>query len=226
MDLHRQTLKLSYNPLNLFLRREKRHGLRIGYMEAALEGFYLNCIETGIHSNQLNTLLSGQYHCTGLDSIKKLLQSLLNEGDRRTYQLIVPYLLSTNSLQELEKVLNERFIGMDNLIRQGKNLYKFVKYTEYRKEPVIWINDLERGIIGWDMGQLVCLARTAQGCGYITKKEAWEYIEQAGALCAKTLHSQEEIDKSFLIGRAMKSGKLDEWDQALFHYSLIRKYGI
>ena len=113
---------------------------------------------------------------------------------------------------------------MERFIRQGKNLYKFVKYTEERRDPIIWINDLERGIDAWDMGILVNLARAAYEIGYITKGQAWEHIEQAGILCSEILRSPEEIDKSFLLGKAMKSEKIEDWDRLLLCYSLLAKY--
>lgn len=54
------------------------------------------------------------------------------------------------------------------------------------------------------MGLLVSLARASQACGHITKEKAWDYIEQAAKLCSLDLHTAEEIDKSFLLGKAMK----------------------
>lgn len=99
-----------------------------------------------------------------------------------------------------------------------------MKYTEERRDPIIWINDLERGIVGWDMGLLVGLVRSALGSGYITKEEAWRYIEQANTLCTDILHTPEEIDKSFLIGKAMKSEKIEDWDRFLSCYSRLDKY--
>lgn len=116
------------------------------------------------------------------------------------------------------------FPPLERFIRQGKNLYKFVKYTEERRDPIIWINDLEKGIIGWDMGLLVSLARASQACGHITKEKAWDYIEQAAKLCSLDLHTAEEIDKSFLLGKAMKSEKIEDWDRLLLCYSLLAKY--
>ena len=49
MKSHTKNLRFNHNPLNLILgTRKRKQGLRIGYMEAALDGFYLNCIETGV----------------------------------------------------------------------------------------------------------------------------------------------------------------------------------
>lgn len=219
-----RTVRFNPNPLNLFLGNEKKKGLRIGYMEATLNGFYINSMDTGVHPQKLSRLLSEDFHCTDTESVTGLFQFLINEGDRISYQIMLPYLLSTSNICEFEEIIHKRFFGVERFVQQGKNLYKFVKYTEERRDPIIWINDLERGVIGWDMGLLVGLVRAALGSGYITKEEAWEYIGQASALCAENLRTPEEIDKSYLLGRAMKSGRIEDWDRSLTCYSLLDKY--
>ena len=40
MKSHTKNLRFNHNPLNLILGTRKKQGLRIGYMEAALDGFY------------------------------------------------------------------------------------------------------------------------------------------------------------------------------------------
>ena len=224
METHIKTLRSNPSPLNLFLGSKRKKGLRIGYMEAALNGFYLNSIDTGVHPQKLSSFLSEDYHCADTESVTGLFQFLINEGDRISYQIMLPYLLSTSNICEFEEIIRERFFGVERFIQQGKNLYNFVKYTEERRDPIIWINDLERGIAGWDMGLLVGLVRAALGSGYIAKEEAWKYIEQANELCANDLLTAEEIDKSYLLGRAMKSGKIEDWDRVLSCYSLLDKY--
>lgn len=217
------TLRLSYSPLNFMLGAAKKRGLRIGYMESALRGFYLNSIDTGIQPPKLTSLLYDEYPYKIPDCINELFQFLIDEGDRASYQKMYPYLLSSNSLEEFENNICKQFLGAESLIQQGSNLFKFKKYAEYRREPLIWMNDIERGIICWDMGRLVCLARTALKYGYITLKEAWEYIELAGELSTNKLHSPQEIDKSFLIGWAMKTENINEWDRAMAYFSLIKQ---
>lgn len=224
METHARTIRFNPNPLNLFLGNERKKGLRIGYMEAVLDGFYLNSIDTGVHPQKLSRFLSEDFHCIDTESVTGLFQFLINEGDRVSYQIMLPYLLSTSNICEFEEIIHKRFFGVERFIQQGKNLYNFVKYTEERRDPIIWINDLERGVVGWDMGLLVGLVRAALGSGYITKEEAWEYIGQAGALCAADLRTPEEIDKSYLLGRAMKSGRIEDWDKSLTCYSLLDKY--
>ena len=207
MKSHTKNLRFNHNPLNLILGTRKKQGLRIGYMEAALDGFYLNCMETGVHPEKLSKLLSDKFHCTDAISSCQLFLFLINEGERASYSI------------------RERFYGVDRFIQQGRNLYKFKEYIEERGEPIVWINDLERGVIGWDMAQVVGLARAAKDCGYITKEQAWEYIEQASTLCSEILRTPEEIDKSFLIGGAMKSNKIEDWEELILCYSLLRNSG-
>lgn len=226
MNVDTTTLRLSYNPLNFLLGKAKRQGLRIGYMESALRGFYLNSLDTGIKSRKLTSLLCNEYPYNRPDCINDLFRFLINEGDRASYQKILPCILSSSSPKEFENNACEKFLGAKGFIHQGRNLFKFKKYAEYRREPIIWMNDIERGIIGWDMGLLVCLARTAFKCGHITSKEAWEYIELAGEKSASKLHSPQEIDKSFLIGWAMKTENINEWDRAMAYYSLIKHRNI
>ena len=224
MEAHIQALRINRNPLNLVLGTKRKLGLRIGYMEAALKGFYLNSIETGVHPQKLTRLLSEEFHCVDTESTNGLLQFLTNEGDRVPYQIMLPYLLSSDNINEFETIIHKRFFGVERFVRQGNNLYRFVKYTVERRDPIIWINDLERGIDAWDMGILVNLARAAYEIGYITKGQAWEHIEQAGILCSEILRSPEEIDKSFLLGRAMQSEKIEDWDRLLSCYLLLDKH--
>ena len=222
MKLHTKSLRFNHNHLNLILYDRRKQGLRIGYMEAALNGFYLNCIKTGVHPQQLAQLLSEKFHCIDTISSSQLFLFLINEGNRSSYAIMLPYLLSTENLQQFENTIRERFYGIDRFIQQGRNLYNFKEYIEERGDPIVWINDLERGVIGWDMAQVVGLARAAKDCGYISREQAWEYIEQASAACAEILRTPEEIDKSFLIGGAMKSNKIEDWEELILCYSLLR----
>lgn len=218
-----KTIRFNLNPMNLILSPPRKQGLRIGYMESTLRGFFLNSLKTGVASQRLSDLLLNEFNCIDTEAACQRFRFLIDEGDRTAYKILAPYLLSTDNLEEFEDVVRKRFFGIDRFVQQGKNLYNFVKYAEERKEPIIWINDLERGIIGWDMGLLVGLVRAARECGYIDKLQAWEYIEEASELCAGIFHTPEQIDKSFLIGRAMKTDQIKEWELLIQCYSLINK---
>ena len=82
METHIRTVRFNPNPLNFFLGNERKKGLRIGYMEATLNGFYINSMDTGVHPQKLSRFLSEDFHCTDTESVTGLLQFLINEGDR------------------------------------------------------------------------------------------------------------------------------------------------
>lgn len=149
--LHKN-LTIQSQPSESHPRNREKKGLRIGYMEAGLQGFYLNSMETGVHPQKLSRLLAEEFHCTDTESVTGLFQFLINEGDRVSYQIMLPYLLSTENINEFESIIQKRFFGVERFIQQGKNLYRFVKYTEERRDPIIWINDLEKGLSDgtWD----------------------------------------------------------------------------
>ena len=170
MDAYTRTLRFNHNPLNLILGAEKKKGLRIGYIEAGLQGFYLNSMETGVNPQKLAKLLTEEFHCTDNESATGLFQFLINEGDRVSYQIMLPYLLSTENINEFENIIQKRFFGVERFIRQGKNLYKFVKYTEERRDPGGGGGAGGGGGGGGGMGLLVSVARASQACGHITKE--------------------------------------------------------
>ncbi|MDR0891454.1 MAG: DUF1266 domain-containing protein [Mediterranea sp.] len=219
-----EEVRVNLNPLNLILAAKKRQGLRIGYMESASKGFYLNSMETGKGRESLCDLLTDHYHCPSVAQVANFPGFLINEGDRVSYQIMVPHLLATENIEEFERIIQQRFFGIQRFVQQGKNLYNFVKYAEQRRDPIIWYNDIERGIAAWDMGQLTGFARVALEYGYIDKEQAWTYIEQAASICAETLRTPEEIDKSYLLGKAMKSDNIDDWDRMLLTYASLSKY--
>ena len=111
MDAYTRTLRFNHNPLNLILGAEKKKGLRIGYMDAGLQGFYLNSMETGIHPQKLSKLLTEEFHCTDNESATGLFQFLINEGDRVSYQIMLPYYslqrTSTSSKTSFKSVFSE-----------------------------------------------------------------------------------------------------------------------
>ena len=57
------------------------------------------------------------------------------------------------------------------------------------------------------MAQVGGLARAAKDCGYITKEQAWEYIEQASTLCSEILRTPEEIDKLYAYKESLPESK-------------------
>ena len=112
--------------------------------------------------------------------------------------------------KELEEKIRERFFGIELFIHRAKNLYHFLEYVDKKNIVSIEKEDFKRGILAWDMGELITLARVALETGYIDEQTAWEYIRFAGEKCRQIFKNWEEIGKSYLIGQAMKTDKKEE----------------
>ena len=108
----------------------------------------------------------------------------------------------------------------DRFIHRAKNLYHFLEYVDKKNIVSIEKEDLKRGILAWDMGELISWARIACETGYIDEKTAWEYIKYAGEQCRQTFRNWNEIGKSYLIGQAMITDKKEEADRAIRYFLL------
>ena len=91
MDAYTRTLRFNHNPLNLILGAEKKKGLRIGYMEAGLQGFYLNSMETGITKRVYPHLLRHSFatHLIEQGTDLKIVKELLGHNQLKTTEMYV-----------------------------------------------------------------------------------------------------------------------------------------
>ena len=85
---------------------------------------------------------------------------------------MVPYLLSTEILNQFENTIRERFYGVDRFIQQGRNLFKFKEYIEESGEPIVWINDFRelRVMHGFAVIPHKCRERCAYWAGKSSKE--------------------------------------------------------
>ncbi len=104
-------------------------------MEAGLQGFYLNSIETGIHPQKLSKLLTEEFHCTDNESATGLFQFLINEGDRVSYQIMLPYLLSTENINEFENIIQKAFFRSGTLYPSRKESIQICEIYRGKKGP-------------------------------------------------------------------------------------------
>lgn len=219
-------LRFNRNPLKKVLNAKRQQGLSVGLIAGAQRGFYSNSMETGVSEEKLSSLLLSTPKLKNEASVMEMLNFLQYEGDRATYSILLPYLLDATDPDELEKTICKRFFGVRLFVQYAQNLYKYLLFIKDKKEISIEKEDLQRGILAWDMGNLVCLARIAWETGYINRKTAWTYIEQASKESQIVFKNQEEINKSYLIGEAMQSDKTEDWGLSITYYTKIKETNI
>lgn len=223
MNTHIDSLRFNRNPQTILMNEKRKRGLRVGAIGAAFHGFYVNSLATGAVYNQLASLLCHELNFKDIPSAKESFNFLINEGGRTTYNLLLPHLTAAKELEELKSAVEGHFFGVKQLIHSSSNLYLFLEYIRKNGKLQIEEEDLQLGILGWDMGNLVCLVRAAHETGYITEKEAWKYIEKAGETCKVAFADTACADKSFLLGAAMKSEKIEVWENLVHCYLLVRE---
>ena len=193
----------------------KEQNLFIGLISSIQTGLFVDSLETGMRKDKVRQLLTKIPQLKQECFITEMLTLLKNEGERTAYSILLPYLLSSDNEEEIETILRKRFFGIESFIQRAHHLYRFIKYIHEKKIVSIEKEDFERGILAWDMGELITLARMAFETGYIDEQTAWEYIKFAGEKCRQIFKSWEEIGKSYLIGQAMKTDKKEEIDSTI-----------
>lgn len=209
-------LNLQVNPLS----NRRMQGLLTGLLAGVHSGFYINSLETGVNKTKLQELLIASPRLRNESSITEMLRFLQDEGDRAAYAILLPYLLEMTDQKKLEETIREQFFGIELFVRRIHNLHSFLTVIQQENTQFIGEEELKRGILAWDMGLLVNLARIAYETQNITKKEAWSYIEFAGRQCKKSFDNWEEVGKSFLLGQAMETEDETAMKQAIAHFRL------
>ena len=201
------SLRFNQNREGNALLANKEQNLLIGLISSIQTGLFVNSLETGMSKDKLRQMLAE------IPQLKQEMLTLLkNEGERTAYSILLPYLLSSDNEEEIETILRKRFFGIESFIQRAHHLHRFMKYIREKNIVSIEKEDFERGILAWDMGELITLARVALETGYIDEQTAWEYIRFAGEKCRQIFKNWEEIGKSYLIGQAMKTDKKEEID--------------
>lgn len=207
------TLRFGRSEENNALTAGNRQDLLIGLISSIKIGFLVDTLKTGFSNAELHQLLAEAPQLKQEVAVVEMLSLLRDEGERTPYSILLPYLLSTNSGEEAEKVLRERFFGIELFIHRARNLFCFLEHIHDKNIVSIEKKDLERGILAWDMGELISLSRIACETGYIDEKTAWEYIKFAGEQCRKAFSSWEEVGKSYLVGQALITNNEVEADR-------------
>lgn len=202
------------------LSNTREQGLLTGLLAGMPSGFYINSLETGINRKELQELLIANPRIKNESSITETLNFLQDEGDRTAYTILLPYLSANADKEKQEEIIRERFFGIELFIRHSHNLNYFLTLIKQENPLSIGKEELERGVLAWDMGRLVNLARIAYETQNITKQEAWKHIEFAGKQCRKSFANWEETGKSYLLGQAMETADETKLRQTIAHFQL------
>ena len=205
MEQNSISVRFNPNKRNDILAVNNTQNLLIGLISSMKTGLFVDSLETGIEHERLHRLLAETPQLKQEAAIIEMLSLLRNEGERTSYSILIPYLLTANNGDETERILRERFFGIELFIRKCNNLHHFITCIKADQTFKIGEEELKRGVLAWDMGRMVCLTRIAYDAGFIDESLAWNYICSAGQQCIQAFNDWTELGKSFLLGQAMEA---------------------
>lgn len=210
--------QFNQNPFKQNLDHSKEVGLLVGLMSGIQNNFYVDSLETGVDKQHLEQLLIEHPRIKSSVSIEEMLRFLNDEGDRTPYSILLPCMLSFENTAEVEATIRKRFFGIGLFINKYHYLQEFIQLTKEEDNISINRNDIERGILAWDMGRLVYYSRIAYETDIIDEITAWNYIESAAKHCQTIFNTWEEVGKSFLIGQAMEYPQQENLRKAINNF--------
>ena len=208
------------NPQAPPVNRNREQALLIGLMSGEQEFFYTNSLTTGRSREELSRHLSLAVRLKDKPNIQLVFNFLKEEGERSAYNIMISLFLSEHNEKKREALIKERFLGIDRFVQYCRNLSDFLVYIKENNTIEITNEDLQRGILAWDLGHLVSLARVSYDYGLLAEEEAWKYIEFAGKKCRGTFACWKEIGKSFLLGQIMSYPGEENFQEAIRYFLL------
>jgi hypothetical protein len=118
----------------------------------------------------------------------------------------MPILQNTDNKEWLSAIKNVGFESAEKAEEYVNNLSETIADLMKPDDMGLIEGDFSRGILAWDMGRMVVVARMCFDQGLISAPEAWGYIREAHVQTKAKFKDWKEVANSYLIGRAMWSG--------------------
>jgi hypothetical protein len=180
-----------------------------GAIYASQQGAYLNTLKANIDDGRLHTILKDWWSIYGRDEATETLDYLRDKA----YSYYFPTVwkaFQAGSDEERKSIITENMTSQEDAEKAYEQTHNLLESVDCLKKLNIiqHADDIEKyGVMGWDVGRLVFIARICFDAGYISEEEAWTYIDVAYAQAQRTFNSWEELSKSYQIGRFIWRGK-------------------
>lgn len=203
-------IKYNSNSKAEHITEKQLQALLISLAPSRRHNFFFDSLTTGWKKEKARKSLKEHWQIKDNISVCETLDYLTNEGERTTYNIMLPHFLCANDKKNRRVLLKRKYMAIDLLIEYSDNLSDCLKLINSGDSPIsAEEKDLKRGILAWDMCLIIVIARVAFDAGYLTKGKAWKYIISAYENCRNQFSDWTEITDSILIGGGMKTGPND-----------------
>jgi len=201
-----QSKSYNKNPNGSSLSAKELSALSVGAINGEQTSCYVDTLETGMEEARLNKGLNEYWGVFDRETALNTLGWLKEEGHRAYYEKLWAILTDVPQ-NEWESAVNEQFEDSQKAMSYLSNLSETIEELKDEKYDNMQATDFDKGILAWDLGRLVTVARMSHDKQFISKDEAWSFINEGYALVKQSFQSWEEIGKSYIIGRAMWGGE-------------------
>lgn len=191
------------------LTTEQYKKVALGAIYSEMTHAYINSLGTGLDKTFIiSTLLQSYWKIKNPSDAREKMNYLRDKGFRH-YLPTVYRAFMVNTTAEQETILENTFDEEEDLKKAYSQLQNLIETMPELLQDDILLDEkdiLKYGMIGWDCGRLVFLARLCYEARFISEAEAWKYIDAANELARITYHDWESYAKSYILGRAMWGG--------------------
>lgn len=193
------------NPNAPSISESEQKALAVGLLNSEQITAYTNSLATGVPRDRILQGLTEAWDIFDKEGAYSTIEWLQKEGHRVYFAAVYPLLTA-----------DVRTRGTQLAAQFGEDAEKAVQYAmnlaecvnERGNDDFAPFNDenMKKGILAWDLGRLVVIARMCFDVGYIDEKTAWGIIKNAYELAVKEYKNWKELSVAYLIGRGMWSG--------------------
>ncbi len=180
--------------------------LLVGLLHDQCLSLKVDALASGADPRRQAEALASAWHIHTAGEARGTLAWLLEEGHRALYPQVCRILFAVpRAERERQIVLLDDVFDPVHLALCVDNLERAMPALRASRFVASGA-DLARGVLAWDMGRAIHVARLAYDCGMQNEAQAWAVIERAAAMVFAHLESWEAVAGSYLLGRAMWGG--------------------
>jgi hypothetical protein len=137
------------------------------------------------------------------DDPEKVLAALLESGRYGHPETVLEDMLAEEPSDQTDLIYQHLARAMDML----ENLQSIFGALKDEVNGLYLPRDYDAGILAWDLGRLVTVARLSLDCGYIEQSELSRVLAHVDTELNANFSSWPQFAKSYIIGRAAWSGQ-------------------
>jgi hypothetical protein len=201
------------NETSLNPSKEKQFLISLSQIIGEHHDYYTNSLTAGTDIEFYTEKMENWYEITNNETADFFIKTRLREGFRDYYNEIVKQFIQTNGNASLlhteEDDIEDLQIYFDNI----KDVLKL-------REGQFWFANSLGITDAFDCGRLAYVIRSCYTIGYLSEKDAWDYLDEVGEIASEKFSHWNEYAKSYLLGRAIWCGD----DGSFENFSEVSRY--